>query len=183
MKKTDIEVGKFYVTEISGNLSIIKVTYAFRLSGWSAVSIKTGTQVIIKTASHLLREATESEVASKKVGTRLIKFEILDGPRVEGFDEIVKQLMSGATLLNAKPIPEATIAIFDRIARGEPDFQVGSTLSPDIAFLTLAQIVQDLTWWVETEQDMQDLRDMTGTQIGRCEEILAIRDKLIDLLK
>ena len=189
MKKTDIKVGKFYVAEISGNLTIVKITAVCVTGGWWAIIIiKTDSQVILDSVDRFQREATSTEVKSKEVGTRLIKFEIPDGPRVKGFDEIIKKLMAGATL--PKPLPEATAAILDRIAKGEPDIQVGPTLPPDVwaeqdfrvdraVRLHLAKIITDLT----KDKSVPDLRFVTGLPLSRCEEILEVRDKLLDFLK
>lgn len=192
MNKNDIEVGKFYVAKISGNLSIVKITNRYRPDGWYAVTIKKGTHVMIRTAGRLLREATEGEVSSKKVGVRLIKFEIPDGPRVEGFDEIVKMMMAGATLPNAEPIPEATAEILGRIAKGEFDkplppraewldrVKVGKP-AVAVSFSTrdLAEVILDLT----SGKTVHDIQVETALPEERCTEILGIRAKLLDILK
>ncbi len=101
----------------------------------------------------------QGEVASKKV----VDFEIPEVPRCKRLDEIVKMLMDGATL------PKMVKVKLPQML----DFSVSE----------LAQAIQDLTWWVETGQDFQNLRDMTGMTFSRCEEILEIRNKLLDILE
>ena len=183
MNKNDIEVGKFYVAEISGNLTIVKITAVCVTGGWWAIIVETDSQVILNSADRFQREATTAEVKSKKVGTRLIKFEIPDGTRVKGFDALITQLMAGATLPNAEPIPEATAAILDRIARGEPDIQVGpqyGSVKPNpLSFRELAKVILDLT----DGEDAFDIHGWRGLPFERCEEIIKIRDKLLDILE
>ena len=207
MNKNDIEVGKFYVVEISGNLSVVEITYPCATGGWWGIIIKTDSQVILSSADRFQREATAAEVKSKKVGTRLIKFEIPDGPRVKGFDEIIKKLMAGATLPDEEPLPEATATILDRIARGEPDIQVGpqygiiagmanSEAPPPrpkeewdgrvevgkpnpLSFRELAKVILNLTYG----QDAYDIAEYTGLPFVHCKEIIKIRDKLLDILE
>jgi hypothetical protein len=192
MNKNDIEVGQFYVAKISGNLSIIKVTNVYSPGGWYGVIIRTNSQVIIRTATHFIREATKGEIASKKVGVRLIKFEIPDTPRVDGFDEIVKMLMAGSTLPNVEPIPEVTAEVLGRIARGELDEPLPpkeewcdriKVIRPPIAvsFSTrdLAKVILDLT----SGKTVHDIQVETALPEERCTEILEIRAKLLDILE
>ena len=191
--KTDIEVGKFYVAEISGNLSIVKITGVCVTGGWWAIIVETDSQVILNSADCFQREATGVEVSTKKVGaTRQsaeIKFVIKDGPRSAGFDELIKMMVAGATLPNAEPIPEATAEIFGRIARGEPDIQVGPQcdiitegrveVGNPPSFRKLAKVILDLT----AGQDIMGIKLHTGQSFVRCEEILEVRDKLLDILE
>lgn len=159
MKSTDIEVDKFYVAETSTNLSIVKVLWEYPTGGWYVDIIKTNNRVVIREVTRFLREATQGEIASKKVGVRLIKFEIPDGPRCEAMDELIKMMMDGATLPEmVKVNPPQPIPFGKR---------------------ELAQVILDMT----SGADAHDIQMDTGLPYRRCEEIIEIHDKLVDILK
>jgi len=163
MKRTEIEVGKFYIAEISGNQTIVKVTDSCQTGGWYAVIIKTNRQVILRSPSCIKREATNGEMRSKKIGVQLIKFEIPDGQRIEGFDELVKKLMDGATIPQSEPA--------SWVSR---NFRVDQSVQ-----LRLAKVIIELT----AGKTASDLWSETTMSRDLCEEIIEIRDKLIDLLE
>jgi hypothetical protein len=92
-----------------------------------------------------------------------MKFEIPDGPRVKGFDEIVKRLMAGATLPKLTR-PEPTPA--ELVARGP---------IRDKGFQALADALTDV---LECET-AETIRRITGMRPERCEEIIKIRNVFI----
>ena len=94
-----------------------------------------------------------------------MKFEIPDGPRIEGFDELVEKLMAGATIPQSEPEPASWASRNFRV-----DQSVQLRLAKIIIELTVGKTASDL--WSETTMS----RDL-------CEEIIEIRDKLIDLLE
>lgn len=84
------------------------------------------------------------------------RFVIPDGPRVKGFDELVKMMMAGAML------PET--------------IKIDPPKSIPFSARELAQVITDLT----VGEDFWDIHDDTGLSIERCKEIIEIRNKLVD---
>ena len=67
MKKTDIKVGKHYVTKFRGNLAVVHIVSENRYGGWDAFNITEGHDIWITTAACFRREATSDEVVIRNV--------------------------------------------------------------------------------------------------------------------
>lgn len=57
MKKSEVEIGRYYVVKVSGKLTRVKITGESPHGGWGGRNAATGRAVRIKTAGRLRRPA------------------------------------------------------------------------------------------------------------------------------
>jgi hypothetical protein len=172
MLAREVVIGEKYVARISGVMTVVEIINRGYRNSWVAKNLRDGERVYFKTCACLWCQASKESMKTYLGFVPVEKFVIPDGPRCESLDAIVEKLMAGATLPKPKPLPkplpEPTPATW-----AEQNFRVDQSVQ-----VRLAKIVIALTLGRNT----QDLRDETGLDYSRCEEILKIRDKLIDLL-
>jgi len=64
MKKSEVEIGGYYVVKVSGKLTRVKILRESPYEGWEGVNAETGRAVRVKTAARLRRPAyTDQERA------------------------------------------------------------------------------------------------------------------------
>jgi hypothetical protein len=61
MKKADVKIGGRYYKKVSGNVVVVKIDAARVLGkGWMATNVKTGREIVVKSAASLRGEAKET---------------------------------------------------------------------------------------------------------------------------
>jgi hypothetical protein len=63
MLKSDVHIGGYYTTTVSGKPAAVRIDSVNRFGGWIATNMNTGRQVTIKSGRRLQREVTETDVA------------------------------------------------------------------------------------------------------------------------
>ena len=58
MTKSEIKIGRYYATKVSGNMTIVKIEAASSYGGWTGRNIFTNRRVRIKSAVRLLGDVT-----------------------------------------------------------------------------------------------------------------------------
>ena len=57
MKKSEVEIGRYYIVKVSGKLTRVKILRESPYGGWEGVNAETGRAVRIKTAGRLRKPA------------------------------------------------------------------------------------------------------------------------------
>jgi len=57
MKKSEVEIGRYYIVKVSGKLTRVKILRESPYGGWEGVNAETGRAVRIKTAARLRKLA------------------------------------------------------------------------------------------------------------------------------
>ena len=59
MTKSEVKIGRYYATKISGKMTIVKIEAAIPRGGWTGRNIFTNRRVSIKSAAKLRGDVTE----------------------------------------------------------------------------------------------------------------------------